>query len=189
MTAEVTLLAPEQARDEALVEQLLGLINEAYAVGEAGLWQEGAARTEPGEIVEAISGSGMLAATVEGRLAGCACVRPLDPDTADLALVSAAPEQWGSGIGRELVRTAEQLARSRGVTTMQLELLVPRQWAHPEKDRLRTWYTRLGYQIVRTAPFEHVAAHLASQLATPCEFLIFRKPLSEVGQRDRDGSS
>jgi hypothetical protein len=68
--------------------------------------------------------------------------------------------------------------RSRGVTTMQLELLVPKGWVHPEKDRLRGWYTRLGYRVVRSAPFEQVAAHLASRLAAPCEFLIFRKPLA-----------
>jgi hypothetical protein len=67
--------------------------------------------------------------------------------------------------------------RSRGVTTMQLELLVPKGWVHPEKDRLRAWYTRLGYRVVRSAPFEQVAAHLQSELATPCEFLIFHKPL------------
>jgi GNAT superfamily N-acetyltransferase len=121
----------------------------------------------------------MLAATLEGRLAGCAYVRPLDEGTADLGLVAAAPERWGSGLGRQLVRCAEELMRLRGVTTMQLELLVPKRWVHPEKDRLRAWYTRLGYRVIRSAPFEQVAAHLASQLATPCEFLIFRKPLAE----------
>jgi hypothetical protein len=76
------------------------------------------------------------------------------------------------------VRSAEELMRSRGVTTMQLELLVPKEWTHPAKDRLRAWYTRLGYLMVRSAPFERVAAHLASQLAAPCEFLIFHKPLT-----------
>jgi GNAT superfamily N-acetyltransferase len=175
------VLAAAQANDEALVEDLVRLINEAYAVGEAGLWQEGATRTEPGEIAEAIRKGGMLAATLDGRLVGCAHVRPLDPDTADLGMVSAETDRWGSGIGRELVRAAEELARSRGVTTMQLELLVPKQGAHPEKDRLRDWYTRLGYQVVRTAPFEEVASHLEPQLAMPCEFLILRKPLSEPG--------
>ena len=91
-----------------------------------------------------------------------------------------APDRWGSGIGRELVRSAEDLMRSRGVATIQLELLVPKGWVHPEKDRLRSWYTRLGYRVVRSAPFEQVAAHLASQLAAPSEFLIFRKRLAEA---------
>jgi GNAT superfamily N-acetyltransferase len=120
----------------------------------------------------------MLAATRDGRLVGCAYVRPLDAGTADLGLISAAPDQWGSGVGRQLVRSAEELMRSRGATTMQLELLVPKGWVHPEKDRLRSWYTRLGYRPVRSVPFEEVAAPPSSQLAAPCEFLIFQKPLA-----------
>ena len=67
---------------------------------------------------------------------------------------------------------------------MQLELLVPIGWAHPEKERLRGWYTRLGYRVIRSAPFEHVApAHLASRLAVPCKFLVFRKQLAEPPRR------
>ena len=176
---EVKLLAPDEARDEVFVKELACIINGAYAVGEAGLWLEGTTRTGYGEIAEAIHSGEMLAATLEGRLVGCAYVRPLDARTADLGLISVAPDQWGRGAGRELVRSAEDLMRSRGMTTMQLELLVPKGWVHPEKDRLRGWYTRLGYRVVRSAPFEQVAAHLASQLAVPCEFLIFRKPLEE----------
>jgi GNAT superfamily N-acetyltransferase len=178
-TAEVKLIAPDEARDEVLVEQLARVINDAYAVGEAGLWLEGSTRTEPGEIAEMIRSGGMLAATLGDRLVGGAYLRPLEAGTADLSLISAAPDQWGSGVGRELVRTAEELIRSNGVTAMQLELLVPKGWIHPEKDRLRSWYSRLGYRVVRTAPFEEVAAHLAPQLAVPCEFLIFRKSLAE----------
>jgi GNAT superfamily N-acetyltransferase len=180
---EVKLLAPDDAGEKALVEELAGIINGAYAVGEAGLWLEGATRTGPAEIAEAIRSGGMLAATLESRLVGGACVRPLDPGTADLGLMSAAPDRRGRGVGRELVRSAEELMRSRGVTTMQLELLVPKGWVHPEKDRLRGWYTRLGYRVVRPAPFEEVAAHLASQLAVPCEFLIFRKRLADAPGR------
>ena len=115
-----------------------------------------------------------------GRLVGCAFVRPLDAATADLGLLAAAPERWGAGVGRELVRSAEELMRSGGVNAMQLELLVPKEWVHPEKARLHAWYTRLGYQVVRVAAFEEAAAHLASQLATPCEFLVLRKRLGNA---------
>ena len=158
-------------------------VNDAYAIGEAGLWRDGATRTTPTEIAAAIRSGGMLAATFEGRLAGCAYLRPLDVETADLGLISAAPERWGDGVGRELVGVAEVLTRQRGVTTMQLELLVATGWEHPNKRRLRDWYTRLGYRVIGTARFDQVAAHLEAQLATPCEFLIFRKALV---QQDRD---
>jgi GNAT superfamily N-acetyltransferase len=174
---KVELLATDKARDEALVQELVHVINEAYEVGEAGLWLEGSTRTEPGEIAETIRSDGMLAATVEDEIVGCASLRPLDADTADLALVSVAPGRWGGGVGRRLVESAEELMRSRGATTMQLELLVPKNGVHPEKARLHAWYSRLGYVVVRTAPFGEVAAHLESRLATPCEFLIFRKDL------------
>jgi GNAT superfamily N-acetyltransferase len=179
-TTEVELLAPAQARDALLIEELVRLVNEAYAIGEAGLWLAGTVRTGSDEIAEAIRAEGMIAATVEGRLVGCAYVRPLDASTADLGLLAVAAERWGDGVGRELVRSAEELMRSRGASTMQLELLVPKDGVHPQKERLRAWYTRLGYRVVRTAPFEAVAAHPASRLAEPCEFLIFHKPLEAI---------
>jgi hypothetical protein len=56
--------------------------------------------------------------------------------------------------------------RTRGMATMQLELLVPEGSTH-EKQRLRDSYSRLGYRLTRTALFEHVAAHLAPRLAVP----------------------
>ena len=119
MTAEVNLLAPDEASDEALVDELVRIVNAAYAVGEAGLWLEGTARIGPGETAEAVRSGGVLAATRQGRLVGCAYVRPLDEGTADLGLISVDPDQWGSGIGGQVVRSAEELMRSRGVKTMQ----------------------------------------------------------------------
>jgi GNAT superfamily N-acetyltransferase len=177
VTPRVQLLPAEAADDAALVEELAYLINAAYAIGEAGLWVDGWTRTTPAGVAAAVRDGGMLVAALDGRTVGCGSLQSLDGSTADLGLVSAAPDQWGSGVGREIVRSAEELMRSRGVATMQLDLLVPREWVHPEKDRLRAWYTRLGYRIVRTASFEEMALHEASLLATPCEFLLFQKAL------------
>jgi GNAT superfamily N-acetyltransferase len=154
---EVKPLAPAEASIERLVERLVRIINDAYAVGEA------------------IRSGEMLLATGDGRIEGCARVQPLNETTAKLGMLAVTPDRWGSGAGRSLVRSAEELMRSRGVTTMQLELLVPKGWVHPEKKRLRDWYTRLGYTVTRSASFEDVAAHLRPQLRVPCEFLIFHK--------------
>ena len=178
MTPQVELLTTAAARDELLVQELAQLINRAYAAGETGLWIEGTARITPAEVVDAIRGGAMLVATLEDRIAGCACVLPIDASTADLGLISAAPERRSRGVGRALVRRAEAMMRARGVDTMQLELLVPRGWVHPDKEHLRAWYTRLGYRLVRSAPFDEVAPRQASRVATPCEFLVFAKPLA-----------
>jgi ribosomal protein S18 acetylase RimI-like enzyme len=174
---DVKLLAPGKA-DDAAVEDVTRVINAAYAIGEAGLWRDGWTRTTPEEVSGLIRDRELLAATVDGRIVGCARVALFDDGAADLGLVSAAPGLQGSGVGRALVSRAEEDMRSRGVTTMQLELLVPCEGTHPFKERLRAWYERLGYRVQRTAPFEEVASHPAADLARPCEFLIYRKALA-----------
>jgi GNAT superfamily N-acetyltransferase len=174
---KVELLDADGAGDPVLVQTLAEVINSAYAVGEAGLWLEGTTRTSPAEIAEMIRGGELLAASLDGHTAGAARVRALDAVTADLGLISVSPDQWGAGVGRELVRAAEDVMRARGVTSAQLELLVPQGWVHPAKERLREWYLRLGYSIVRSAPVGEIVGHLEARLAVPCEFLIFRKSL------------
>jgi GNAT superfamily N-acetyltransferase len=174
----VDVIPAGAADDQVVVDALVRVINQAYAVGEEGLWLDGWVRITRAEVEQAVRSGGMLAATVDGRIVGGAYVRPLDPTTADLGLISVVPEHWGTGVGGEIVRAAEDHVRGGGVTTMQLELLVPQEWVHPHKDRLRLWYTRLGYEVVGTAPFEQVATHAAAQLATACHFLVFRKRLT-----------
>jgi GNAT superfamily N-acetyltransferase len=177
MTPRVELLAPGAAGDESLVERLATLINEAYAVGEAGLWLDDTARTSPTEVARLVGAGELLVAWSGERVSGCARVRLLHPGTGEVGFISAAADARGNGVGRALLARAEDEMRARGAATMQLELLVPRAGVHPEKARLREWYTRRGYRLVRTAPFEEVATHAAADLATACEFEIFQKPL------------
>jgi ribosomal protein S18 acetylase RimI-like enzyme len=173
----VRRLAPRDADDETLLERLAFVINRAYGVGEAGMWRDDTPRTSTREVSQLVRAGELLIARDGAEIVGCARTHLLDGGTADLGFVSAVPERQGTGIGRDLLNFAEADMRARGVGTMQLELLVPRDWTHPAKQRLRAWYERLGYEVVRTAPFEEIATHAASDLATPCEFLVFRKPL------------
>ncbi|MET8450428.1 GNAT family N-acetyltransferase [Streptomyces sp. NPDC005209] len=55
-------------------------------------------------------------------------------------MLAASPGRRGLGIGRELMRFVERDARQRGLETMQLALLVPREWSHPSKVFLDEWY-------------------------------------------------
>ena len=165
--------------DEVVVGELVSLINCAYAAGEAGLWRDDVdvGRTSRDEIAEAVGAGQMLVAREGGRIVGCLRTRAVDATTAELGLVGVDPGAWGGGVGRALVGAAEDLARSRGATVMQLELLVPRTGTHPDKERLREWYTRRGYTVARRIPFEDYVPHAAPFLSAPADILIFTKPL------------
>ena len=158
------------------VAELVRIVNAAYAEGEAGLWVDGTPRTDEEEIDAAVRAGEMLVETVDERVVGCVRVRALHDATWEIGLVSADPAAWGSGVGRDLVRAAEHRARSRGATTIRLTLLVPRESVHAAKERLRKWYTRLGYVVVGSVPFEDALPHAAPHLTAPCDLLLFTKP-------------
>jgi GNAT superfamily N-acetyltransferase len=165
------------ADDEAVAPELVSLINRAYALGEAGLWRDSVDRTDEAEIAEAVRAGQMLVARAGDRIAGCLRTRPLDLELSDVGLIGVDPGAWGGGTGRALIDAAEDLARSRGSHTMRLELLVPRTGAHPDKERLREWYTRRGYAVVDRVPMEDYLPHVAPLLSEPGDILLFEKPL------------
>jgi GNAT superfamily N-acetyltransferase len=178
-------IAPEAAGDTELVARVAAIVNAAYASGEEGIWLPGTERIGADEVAAAIRAGELLAARLDGALVGCARAVMLDAATGDVGLVSAVPEAWGAGVGRALVEAAEERLAARGATELQLELLVPTGREHPHKARLRGWYERLGYRVVRTAPFGEIAAPDADRLAGPAAFLIFRKPAQPLGGSER----
>jgi hypothetical protein len=59
---------------------------------------------------------------------------------------------------------------------MRLKLLVPRGGTHPFKDRLHSWYSRLGYRAIGA---EDVAKALPDieKTAVPCDLVTYEKVL------------
>ncbi|BCB75554.1 hypothetical protein Pflav_019640 [Phytohabitans flavus] len=120
----------------------------------------------------------LAVAHLDGTLVGAVRVQRLASGEGEFGMLVASPDHRGIGLGRRLVDFAEGWAREQGLATMQLELLWPRDWTHPVKQFLHEWYTRIGYLPVRTADFADDYAALAPLLATPCDFVIYHKPLS-----------
>lgn len=174
---EIQLLPAAASKDSALVERITELINEVYAVAEDGLWADGATRTSVDEVAELTRARQVAVARLRGRIVGCVRIQRLDEGTGEFGMLAADPSHRGIGIGRELVRFAEQTCRDEGLGTMQLELLVPRNWVHPTKEFLAAWYSRIGYRIVRTGTLEEVYPDLAPLLATACDLVIYHKDL------------
>ena len=175
---EVELLSRGAGADSTLMDRIGELANEVYAVAEAGLWTDGATRTSAGEIVQLTRAGQIAVARVADQVVGCVRVQRLDERTGEFGMLCADPAHRGIGIGRELVRFAERNACADGVSTMQLELLEPRDWTHPTKQFLAEWYSRIGYRIARTGTIDELYPELAPLLATPCDFVIYRKDLA-----------
>ncbi|WP_306215584.1 GNAT family N-acetyltransferase [Actinoplanes sp. RD1] len=165
------------APDATIVTRLTEIVNQAYLEGEKGLWRDNAGRTTAKEMAGLAAQGQLAVARRADTIIGTVRVRQLAPGLGQLGMLAADPRQRGGGVGRELVRFAEDHARAAGATTMQLELLVPLAGEHPVKEFLRTWYTRIGYARVGTASLADDHPELAPRLAVPCELLVFHKPL------------
>jgi ribosomal protein S18 acetylase RimI-like enzyme len=175
--AEVGLVPAVASGDVTLVDGLAALVNEVYAVAEEGLWLDGVARTTSAELAGLMRASELAVARRAGAIVGCVRVQRLDDYCGEFGMLAAHPAQRGSGVGRALLRFAEELSAARGLRVMQLELLVPRDWTHPSKTFLAGWYTRSGYRLVRTDRPEEACPHLAPLLATACNYRIYHKAL------------
>lgn len=177
-TVSVGLLDAAASRDAGLVQRLTRLVNDVYAVAESGLWREGAERTTASELAGLIAaGEIAVATTPDGEIVGSAHIHRISEDTGEVGTLVAAPEHRGTGIGRDLLDFAEQHCRDQGMRAIQLELLVPRDWTHPTKEFLRSWYDRRGYRLIDTRRMGDAHPHLAPQLATPGHLEVREKPL------------
>ncbi|GHG13513.1 MULTISPECIES: GNAT family N-acetyltransferase [Amycolatopsis] len=172
---EIAQLPP--SADHAVIERVTALVNQVYAESEKGLWLGSTDRTSVAEVAGFVAAGEIAVAFVEGDVAGSVRIQRLDEATGEFGMLAADPARRGTGVGRELVRFAERVSRDAGCREMQLELLVPREWTHPSKQFLAEWYGRLGYRVTHRADLAEDYPHLAPSLATPCDFLIYRKDL------------
>lgn len=175
----VALLEPAAAGDAVLVQQLTDLINDVYAVAEAGLWRAGRERTTVDELATDVRAGGLAVATRDGQVLGCMRMYDVSEDTSAFGILVAAPDQRGIGIGRALIEFAERHSRERGLRAIQLELLVPREGTHPAKEFLKEWYGRRGYELIGIRDFGAAYPEAAAMLATPCDLEVREKPLTD----------
>ena len=172
---EIAILPSAAADDAGITAALADLINEVYAVAEEGLWAAGTSRTTVEGVTELVRAGQIAVAQVRGQIVGCVRVQHLGGGVGEFGMLAVDPSQRSTGVGRELVRFAEQVVREQRCDTVQLELLVPRKWSHPSKEFLASWYARIGYAPVRVGAIEESYPDLAPFLATPCDFVIYRR--------------
>ena len=192
-TIAVHQLDPAAGRDEALVDQLTQLVNGVYRTAESGLWRDEFTRTTAAELVGLIAAGEITVAVKHGRIVGSVRVHDVADDASEFGILVADPEHRGTGVGRALIDFVEHRSRERGRRAMQLELLVPRDWRHPSKEFLKSWYGRRGYRIISTRSIDDAHPHLAPLLATPCDLVVYEKllqvPATSHQESAADGGS
>lgn len=159
------------------MELITNIVNRVYGGAEESLWKDEAARITVEEIAEYTSNGEIAVARSMEQIIGCVRVTRIDQEIGELGVLAVDDKYQGTGIGRELIRFAEKKCREEGHYKMQLELLVPEEGSHPSKVKLAKWYTRIGYQMIRTESFAASFPKLAQMLAIPCKLVIFHKEL------------
>jgi GNAT superfamily N-acetyltransferase len=112
-----------------------------------------------------MSGGTFLLAEDSGGVAGCVYIKTQD-GRSYLGLLSVQPARQGTGLGRQLVAAAENLARESGSRVMDLRVISAR------GEQLLPFYQRLGYEFVRTEPFP---ADLITKM--PSHYIVMSKRL------------
>jgi GNAT superfamily N-acetyltransferase len=174
---DIQLLPAGASGDTELMRQIAALVNRVYAIAEAGLWRPGATRTTVEEITR-LAGAGELVVARHGStVVGSIKVRQVSDELAETGMLVADPDRRGEGIGRALRRFVTDLLRRRGITTVRIELLAPRDWEQPSKRFMAEWNERAGYRVIRQGAFEDQYPDLAPLLATPCDFVVYHLTL------------
>ncbi|MDX6264253.1 MAG: hypothetical protein QOH84_5941 [Kribbellaceae bacterium] len=165
------------ADDEKTMATLADLVNRVYAIAEDSMWVPGATRTNPEELARFTQAGQIVVARIAGEIVGSIRVQQLDAQTAETGMLVSSPEHRNRGIGTQLRNHVITQLRARGTTTLQIELLVPRNHTQDSKQFMAAWNERTGYKVVRHGALEDHYPDLAPLLATPCDYIIYNKPL------------
>ncbi len=146
---------------------LVDLVNEAFEVES---YIRTGQRLDLAEIRARLArGSFLVRDGESGSLAACVYVE-VRGRTGHLGLVSVAESAQGAGLGRSLVSAAESWLREAGCDVSEL-------WVFSVRSKLKAWYRRLGYRVVRSEPFAAVSPPPGQTLLIRAHFDVMEREL------------
>ena len=165
----------EMSRQE--INVIVQLINQVYLLTEKDFWPHNGQyeRTNKNEIEHFIRNKELIIATKSQEIVGAAHIYHLKENICGFGMLVSSPKYRGIGIGSFLMKHIEDWASSNHYKTIQLELLKPVEYKHPDKEFLTSWYTRLGYKYVSKTSYLDLYPKQASLLKVPSNFEILQK--------------
>ncbi|WP_307849655.1 GNAT family N-acetyltransferase [Qaidamihabitans albus] len=125
---------------------------------------------EPSDDLRPPSGL-LLLARRDGETVGCAGLRLLRPETAELTRLYVDREARGLGLGERLVRAVEEAARELGARFVRLD-------TRRDLVEARTLYARLGYREIPAYNDGKYADHWFEKRLSPAPTPPARRPSS-----------
>ena len=127
--------------------------------------------TEPAVIeacAAAVDTLPVFACVDEGKIAGLVALKEHPPAAVEILVIASRRHYHGTGVGRALVKAAEQFARGRRARLLTVKTLAPRGKDEPQYEATRNFYYRNGFIAAEIFPTLWHVEH-------PCLFLV--KPL------------
>lgn len=153
------------------------MINEVYYASESNIWKKEHQRVSMARLTEIFKKKELIIAKISDEIVGCIHLEPMNAKRFKFKMLAVHPVHQRKGIANQLVAKAEEVAISRAGEVMQLELLVPTDFVHPDKVVLTNWYTKLGYQKTATHEVDYVHQGISQFLITNCQAIVYEKPL------------
>lgn len=173
-------IASRNQMSQAEIDRAYSLLIVAYAETEKEIWGENYSRLSMDEFLELIDANGFYIARLNGEIVGSIHTSRLDEESFGFGLLSADFGQKGLGIGRKLIKAAENRAKSDGAKFMKIEILRPSNQELPQKKQLDEWYRRQGYVFLNSMSFverKPDKAEKALKLITETQFDCYEKEL------------
>ena len=132
-------------------------------------------RTDPEDLADILAdpAQAMLTAWRDGALVGCVLIADRGQGTGYFGMLSVSPTLQGAGLGRTLVKAAEQALRDRfGTRRVRISVF-------PQRDTLMAWYERLGYRLTgETLPFPYGNLRFGRPLRDDLHFVVMEHALA-----------
>jgi ribosomal protein S18 acetylase RimI-like enzyme len=159
------------------IAALVNMINAVYRKSEDSIWKKEHHRISNPLLLDIINNNELLIAQNSDEILGCIHLEKVDAELYKFKMLAVSPNHKGTGVGSKLVRFAEKQAISYGAKIMQLELLVPTDFIHPDKVILHDWYSKIGYKEVATHNINYIHEGISQFLKTNCDAIVYQKPL------------
>ena len=158
-------------------QTLMDMVNEVYDSCNGHLWRKNHERLSASRFdAHHAKKELFVAVDSENKLVGCVCMSDVDGNGRELSMLAVRPECRSRGIGRKLVDFVIESTKSAGCDFVSVEILFPTHQPDPWKDRLKMWYTSMGFQFVQDMNFGDLFDD-AKMLVIDATFSVYKKYL------------